>query len=671
MTNPLLDTSTLPRFDDIAPEHVMPAIEKLIADNRKRLEELLGDLRDADFDSIVTPVEEMDHRLSRAWSPVRHLQGVLGSRDWRDAYNKALPLLTEYGTELSQNTRLQQAFAEIESRFGKDATGASRSVIEHALRDFHLAGVDLPEAEKRRFKVIMQELAAAQAAFEHNVQDASDAWQLHIEDESRLAGLPQQALERAAAEARQRKLGGWVLTLDYPTYDAVLTHAEDRDLREQLYKAWSTRGSDQGADTAWDNSGNIEKIMSLRHEAAKLVGFDNYADYSLATKMAASTDEVLAFLRELAARTRDAARREFDELLGLADHDIRPWDAAFWLEKLKQSKHSISNEALRQYFPESKVIAGLFDLAARLYGITLSARDDVETWHETVSYYSVANENGDLLGGFYTDLFARPGKRSGAWVDECVNRKSLNGHSVLPVGYLVCNFPPPDAAGRSFVTHDDVVTLFHEFGHMLHHLLTTVDFPSIAGINGVPWDAVELPSQFMENFAWNYDVLTKCSSHAETGLPLPQDLFDRLDAARHAGAALAMLRQLEFALFDFRIHAEYDSKRGSNLPNVIAEVRDEIALLEHPPYNRFAHSFSHVFAGGYAAGYYSYKWAEVLAADAFEAFEEAGVFDRDTATRFRKEILEIGGSRDIMEAFVAFRGRRPETGALLRLSGIE
>jgi len=671
MTNPLLDTSSLPRFGEIAPEHVVPAIEELLATNRRQLETLLEDPDNSDFDSIVAPVEEMDHHLSRVWSPVRHLQSVLGSRDWRDAYKKALPLLTEYGTELSQNVRLQQAFARVGSSLDGDANPATRSVVEHALRDFHLAGVDLPEAEKARFKAIMQELAAAQAAFEHNVQDCSDAWSLHIPDRQTLDGLPQQALQRAADEATRRDLPGWVLTLDYPTYDAVLTHANDRGLRETLYRAWSTRGSDQSHSTEWDNSENIEKILALRHEAASLVGFDNYADYSLATKMAATTDQVVSFLRELATRSHAAAQREISALANLAGEEIRPWDAAYWLERFKQHEHSISNEELRQYFPESRVVGGLFELAERLYGVHIEEQTSVPTWFDTVRYFAVRNDRGESLGGFYTDLFARSGKRSGAWIDECINRKNLNGKATLPVGYLVCNFPPPDENGVSLITHDDVVTLFHEFGHMLHHLLTRIDYPSIAGINGVPWDAVELPSQFMENFAWNFDVLERCSEHVTTGEPLPRSLFDRLDQARHTGQAMAMMRQLEFALFDFRLHTEYQPGNGSQLAERISEVRREVSLLQHPDYNRFAHSFSHIFAGGYAAGYYSYKWAEVLAADAFEAFEEAGVFDRDIAWRFRTEILEVGGSRDIMEAYVAFRGRRPEIGALLRLSGIE
>ncbi len=671
MTNPLLDTSALPRFQDIDPEHVVPAIRELIAGNRQKLDSLLASETEHSVGTLVEPLENMDHELSRVWSPVRHLQGVLGSREWREAYNEALPLLTEYGTELAQDARLQRAYAAVDDALPGTADEPTRMVLKHALRDFHLAGVDLPEAEKARFKDIMRELAAVQAAFEHNVQDASDAWSLTIEDESSLAGLPPQALARARAEAESRNEDGFVLTLDYPTYHDVMTHAENRELRETLYRAWSTRASDEGEDPAWDNSENIATILKLRHEAAGLVGFANYADYSLATKMANSVAEVLDFLRELASRSRAAAEREFAELERFADAKLAPWDVAYWLEKYKQDRYSISDEELRQYFPAARVVAGLFDLAERLYGITLTQDETAPAWHDDVAYFVVRDAAGTEIGGFYTDLYARSGKRSGAWVDECVSRSRLGDRSTLPVGYLVCNFPPLDAEGRSLLSHSDVVTLFHEFGHMLHHLLTRIEYPSISGINGVPWDAVELPSQFMENFAWHYAVLERCTGHVETGEPLPQALFDKLDASRHAGAALAMLRQLEFALFDFRLHAEYEPAAPANPLDILREVRAEVSLLDHPAYNRLPNSFSHIFGGGYAAGYYSYKWAEVLAADAFGAFEEAGIFDAETAARFRSEVLEIGGSRDIMQAYVAFRGREPEIDALLRQSGIE
>ncbi len=670
MSNPLLDTSSLPRFDAIQPEHVLPAIRKLIDDNRARLDGLLRSEETPNIDVLVAPVEHMDHELGRVWSPVSHLQSVLGSKDWREAYKQALPLLTEYGTELSQNVELQRAYAEVGKNLPADASEAARSAVDHALRDFHLAGVDLETAAKDRFKAIMQALAETQAEFEHNVQDASDAWTLHITDADNLLGLPDATLARAADDARKASLKGWLLSLDYPTYDAVLKHADSRDLREALYRGWVTRGSDQGRDTKWDNSANIERILALRHEAANLVGFSSYAEYSLATKMADTPDQVITFLRELSAHSRAAAEKELEELTEFAGMHLEAWDVTYWLEKFKQDKYSVSNEELRAYFPATTVKEGLFDLASQLYGVELAVDPSVASWHEDVRYYNV-RQGGEVIGGFYTDLFARNGKRAGAWIDECITRQKLNGHSALPVGYLVCNFQPPNEQGVSLLTHDEVVTLFHEFGHMLHHLLTKVDFPSISGINGVPWDAVELPSQFMENFAWSYDVLTRCSSHHEYNKPLPRDLFDKLESSRHAGAALAMLRQLELGLFDFRVHAEYDPDAPVPVLQVLAAVRDEVALIRHPDINRLPHAFSHIFAGGYAAGYYSYKWAEVLAADAFGAFEEAGIFDQATALRFRQEILEVGGSRDIMQAYIAFRGREPTIDALLRQTGIE
>jgi oligopeptidase A len=669
MSNPLLDTSSLPRFADIRPEHALPAVTELIAGHKRKLAALL-DQPDADFDELVTPLEDMSHELGRVWSPVGHLQAVLDDPAWRDAYNQCLPLLTEHGTEMAQNKALQQAFERIAAELPPDTPEARRTLVEHALRDFRLAGVALPDEEKAEFRSIMQELASVQAQFDQNLQDSTDSWHFHTEEEAVVAGLPKQTLERARQEATSHDRSGWWLTLDYPTYHAVMTHGDHRGLREIFYKAWSTRASDQAGNPKWDNSANIEKILLLRHRAALLVGFDSYAEYSLATKMAGQTGEVIDFLNELASRTQQAAQKELEAVQKIAPHPLEAWDAAYYLEKLKQQKYSIADEELRQYFSAPKALGGLFELAAKLYGVSLAKSDEVRGWHPTVEYYDVRDETGSVIGGFYTDLYARNGKRGGAWIDECIVRKNLGGDKVHPVGYLVCNFSPPNGTGVSLLTHNDVVTLFHEFGHMLHHLLTRVDYPSLAGINGVPWDAVELPSQFMENFAWSYDVLQRSSGHIVSGEPLPRELFLRLERSRHFGAALAMLRQLEFALFDFRVHAEFDPLHGSRVLDILSQVRAEVSIVEHPDYNRLPHSFSHIFAGGYAAGYYSYKWAEVLAADAFAAFEEAGIFDQQTAARFRAEILEIGGSRDIMDAYVAFRGRKPTLDALLRQSGI-
>lgn len=670
MSNPLLDTTGLPHFDLIRPQQAVPALEELIAAHREKLAELLADPDARDFASLITPLEEMGHELSRVWSPISHLQSVLDNPEWRDAYNESLPIMTEHGTELSQNKKLQEAYQQVADDMPAKASPAMHMLIEQELRDFRLAGVALPEDDKARYREIAQEMAALQAKFDQNVQDATDHWSFHATEAKQVAGIPDSVLQRARDDAADESVDGWRFKLDYPNYHAVMTHGDDRKLREAFYQAWSTRASDQGADPLWDNSEIIDRILALRHEAAGLVGFENFADYSLATKMAGTADEVTAFLVELADKSCDAAQRELDQVQSIADLPLEAWDVAYYLEKLKQQKFAVSNEELRQYFPFTVVKRGMFRLTERLYGISVLENPDVGGWHDTVRYFELKDQSGNVIGSFYTDLFARKGKRGGAWMDECIVRKGLNGETTPPVGYLVCNFPPPDAEGESLITHTDVVTLFHEFGHMLHHLLTQVDYPSIAGINGVPWDAVELPSQFMENFAWCYEVLEQSSAHNQTGEPLPKDVFDKLDASRYFGEALAMLRQIEFALVDFRLHAGYDPAAGGRVLETLEAVREDVALITYPAYNRLPHSFSHIFAGGYAAGYYSYKWAEVLAADAFAAFEESGIFDAETASRFRREILEIGGSRDFMEAYVAFRGRKPTLDALLRQSGI-
>ncbi|MGB5354663.1 MAG: M3 family metallopeptidase [Woeseia sp.] len=670
MPNPMLDTAGLPRFHELKPDHAIPALRELIAAHRQKLAELIAEGTTHSFESLVIPLEEMQHELRRVFSPVTHLQAVLDDAGWRDAYNDALPLLTEHDAEISQNKALCDAYQQVAKSLPAAADGARRTLIEHALRDFHLGGVDLPEDHKAEYREIRAELAMLQAGFEQNVQDSTDAWHLDVGNAARLDGLPESVIERARRNAREAGIDGYRLALDFPTWLAVATHAADREVREIFYRAWVTRASDQADDSQWDNSGNIEKILELRHRLARLVGFANFGEFSLATKMAGSTAEVIEFLRQLAQQTRPGAEAEIAELEALAGGPLQAWDVSYWLEKLKQDKYSVSDEELRKYFPASRVKAGLFELAQKLYGLQLTLVDDVETWHEDARYYEVRDEGGSVLGGFYTDLYARAGKRNGAWIDECIVRKNLGGEKTLPVGYLVCNFSPPDENGVSLLTHTDVVTLFHEFGHMLHHLLTRIDYPAIAGINGVPWDAVELPSQFMENFAWNKEVLMRATGHFETGEPLPAAMFARLLESRHCGAALAMLRQIEFALFDFRMHAEFDPARGARPLEILQSVREEVALVQHPAYNRFPQNFSHIFAGGYAAGYYSYKWAEVLAADAFAAFEEAGIFDAVTAARFRQEILEVGGSRDFMQAFVSFRGRKPTIDALLRQAGI-
>ena len=659
----------LPAFGSIRPEHVEPAVRQALDDNRQRLQALL-DSGASGWDGIVAPIERMQHRLARTWSPVGHLNGVVNSDELRAAYNACLPLLTAYHTEFAQNERLHAAYQHVAETEYDRLRPEQRRLLDNALRDFRLAGVALDPERKQRFKALMERLASAQARFDENVLDATNAWTRPATNEAELAGLPEAVKARARAEAQKAERDGWLFALDAPNYQAVMSHAEHRGLRRDFYTAWVTRASEQG-DAKWDNTALMEEILGLRHEAAQLVGFANFAEYSLATKMADDPREVLEFLRRLARLCKPAAEREFAALESFAGDRLEAWDVAFHSERLKREQLAVSEEALRPYFPLPRVLEGLFGVAERLYGIRIARRTGVETYHPDVEYYDILDDaNGARRGGFFLDLYARPKKRGGAWMDECVGRIAVGEASALPVAYLVCNFTPPAAPKPSLLTHHEVLTLFHEFGHGLHHMLTRVDFPSVAGINGVPWDAVELPSQFMENFAWREEVLPLISGHVQTGEPVPADELRKLQATRSFQAGMQSVRQLEFALFDFRIHAEYSPGRGGRLAETLAEVRDEVAVVKPPAFNRFAHSFQHIFSGGYAAGYYSYKWAEVLSADAFGAFEESGIFDDATARRFLHSILERGGSRDAMEAFVEFRGRKPELEPLLRQLGL-
>ena len=670
MANPLLTDAPLPRFQSIEPAHAEPAIRELLDANRRELQRLL-DGGAAGWSGLVAPIERMHHRLARAWSPIGHLNGVMNGDELRAAYNACLPLLTAYHTELGQNAELCAAYQRAYDEQGPHLEPSQRKLLENALRDFRLAGVALPEQSKLRFRAVMERLAVAQSKFDENVLDATNAWSRHVTDPAEVEGLPPAVVERALGAASAARKSGWLFSLDPPTYQAVMTHAANEGLRREFYTAWVTRASDQGPHAGqWDNTALMGEILQLRHEAAQLVGFASYADHSLATKMAHETGEVLDFLRRLAQVSRPAARREFAELEAFAGRPLAAWDVAYWSERLKRERLQVSEEELRPYFPLPRVLAGLFTVASRLYGIRIVARPDAETYHPDVRYFDVLERDGTPRAGFFLDLYARPRKRGGAWMDECVGRIRLGTASALPVAYLVCNFSPPGGDRPSLLTHYEVLTLFHEFGHGLHHMLTRVDYPSVGGINGVPWDAVELPSQFMENFAWREEVLPLISAHVDTGEALPAGTLAKLQATRSFQAGMQTVRQLEFGLFDFRLHAEYSPARGPRLEETLAEVREEVAVVKPPEFNRFAHSFQHIFSGGYAAGYYSYKWAEVLSADAFGAFEERGVFDVATARRFLHAILERGGSRDAMEAFVEFRGRKPEIEPLLRQMGL-
>jgi oligopeptidase A len=660
----------LPAFSSIRIANIEPVVRELLDAHRTQLTALVA-APDPSWDSLVVPLEEMHHRLARTWSPIGHMNGVVNSDELRAAYNACLPLLTAWHTELAQNERLYQAYETILRKEGNRLSAGQRKLLENALRDFRLAGVALPSAQKAQYKALVEQLATLQSKFDENVLDATNAWSHHATGETELAGLPAPILERARAAAQSRQLAGWFFTLDAPNYQAVMMHAEHEPLRREFYQGWVTRASAEGPGAGrWDNTELMAQILALRHQIAQLIGYPNYAEYSLATKMASSVEEVRSFLEQLAGRSRPVAQREYDELTRFAGRPLNAWDAGFYAEQLKRERLKLSEEELRPYFPLPRVLAGMFAVAEKLYGVRIAERSDIDTYHPDVRFYDILNADDSRRGGFYVDLYARAKKRGGAWMDECIGRKRLADHASLPVAYLVCNFMPPVGKQPSLLTHSEVVTMFHEFGHGLHHMLTRVDYPSIAGINGVAWDAVELPSQFMENFAWRAEVLPLISGHVETGESLPQVELQRLLQTRTFQAGMQTVRQLEFALFDLRIHSEHAPQDSAEIMRTLADVRSQVAVVQPPAFNRFPHSFQHIFSGGYAAGYYSYKWAEVLAADAFSAFEEQGIFNAEVSRRFLASILEQGGSRDAMEAFVEFRGRKPRIEPLLKQLGL-
>ena len=677
MSNPLLELRGLPPFSDIRPEHIEPAIDELLAVSRARVKELLEEHSRYTWDNLVDPLEAMDDRISRAWSPVSHMNAVVNTEELRAAYTNCLPKLSEYSTEIGQHEGLYGAFRQIAD--GPDYPGfdtAQKKIIDNALRDFRLSGIELDQTKRDRYKEIMQELSQLTSRFSDNVLDATTAWHKQVTDSGLLDGLPESAVSLARQTAEQRSLDGYVLTLEFPSYYPVMTYADNRALREELYTAYVTRASDQGPDAGrWDNAALMEQIVGLRHEAACLLGFDNYAERSLATKMAESTDQVIDFLYDLGERSQAAAQQELDELRIYArDHHgmdtLQAWDIAYYSEKLRQDKYAISQEELKPYFPEPRVVQGLFSIVERLYGLSIDSISGVDTWHPDVRFYRIHDAEGRLRGEFFLDLFARPHKRGGAWMDECISRRRGQDGVQTPVAYLTCNFTPPIGDDPALFTHDEVITLFHEFGHGLHHMLTQVDYAGVSGISGVPWDAVELPSQFMENWCWEREALDLFAHHYQSGVAIPDELFQRMRKARNFQSAMQMVRQLEFAIFDFRLHREYDPAQGARIHDLLEEVRQEVAVIQPPAYNRFENGFTHIFSGGYAAGYYSYKWAEVLSADAFSAFEETGIFNRDTGRKFLSSILEQGGSREPLELFMEFRGREPTIDALLRHSGL-
>lgn len=679
MTNPLLTPFTLPPFSAIQPEHVVPAVEQALKACRETVENVVAQGAPYSWDNLCQPLAEVDDRLGRIFSPVSHLNSVKNSPELRQAYEQTLPLLSEYSTWVGQHEGLYQAYRNLKE--GDNYARLSleqKKAVDNALRDFELSGIGLPKEKQQRYGEIAARLSELGSTYSNNVLDATMGWSKLITDESELAGMPESALAAAKAQAEAKGQEGWLLTLDIPSYLPVMTYCDNQALREEMYRAYATRASDQGPNAGkWDNGPIMAEELALRHELAQLLGFDSYAHKSLATKMAQSPTQVIDFLTDLAQRARPQAEQELERLRAFAKQqhgvdELQPWDITYYGEKQKQHLYAISDEQLRPYFPEERAVNGLFEVVKRIYGISAKERKDVDVWHPEVRFFDLFDESGELRGSFYLDLYARENKRGGAWMDDCVGMmRKADGSLQKPVAYLTCNFNRPVNGKPALFTHDEVTTLFHEFGHGLHHMLTRVDVPGVAGISGVPWDAVELPSQFMENWCWEPEALAFISGHYETGEPLPQELLDKMLAAKNYQAALFILRQLEFGLFDFRLHTEFNPAKGAQILETLAEVKKLVAVVPSPAWGRFPHAFSHIFAGGYAAGYYSYLWADVLAADAYSRFEEEGIFNRETGQSFLDNILTRGGSEEPMELFKRFRGREPQLDAMLEHYGIQ
>ncbi len=673
--NPLLDFSGLPRFAEFKPEHVAPAIDRLLTDNRALVARLAAPEVPATWNEFVNPLEDANERLGRAWGVVGHLNAVMNSPELREVYNANLPKITQYYTELGQHEGLFAKFKALHGSPGFAALSrAQRKIVENELRDFRLGGAELPAERKARFMAIRERLSELGSRFSDNLLDATNAFTHHVTDRAGTAGIPEDVLTAAAEAAQADGKPGWKFTLHAPSYLPVMQYAEDRGLRELMYRAYVTRASEFGKPE-WDNAPLISEIVRLRRELAGLLGFANYAEYSLEPKMADSPQQVRQFLEELAARARPFAERDLRELTGFGRRELgleqlEAWDLAYASEKLRLERYAFSDQEVKQYFPETRVMPGMFKLIETLYGLRITPAQ-APVWHPDVRFYDISDGTGARVGQFYVDLYARPSKRGGAWMDEAITRRRKASDIQQPVAYLNCNFSAPVGGKPALFTHDEVITLFHEFGHGLHHLLTRVDYLGVSGINGVEWDAVELPSQFMENFCWEWGVLSPMTGHVDTGQPLPRPLFDRMLAAKNFQSGMQMVRQLEFSLFDLHLHYDYDPEGAKSALELLNEVRAQVAVVVPPPYNRFPNNFSHIFAGGYAAGYYSYKWAEVLSADAYSLFEENGVLDPATGNHFWNEILGVGGSRPALESFVAFRGRQPKIDALLKHSGME
>lgn len=671
--NPLYQPADVPSFATIKPEHAQ-AIVQILQENRAKLEALTQQ-ESPTWQTLMHPLEVMDNRLSKAFSPISHLHSVCSTKEWREAYESVLPAISEYSAQLSQNSDLFNAIERLAKSSAYQAlTPSQKKVVDDALEDFKRSGVALPEKDKERFRTINLRLSELSMQFSNHVLDATNAWHYHLTDVNALKGIPESSLALLKEMASARNEEGYCITLDAPVVIAVLSYADDRSLREKVYRAYNARASELSDEGKFDNQEIIREILSLRFELAQLLGFEDYAALSVDSKMAKEKKRVNQFLNDLLAKTKAQGLREMQELREFAKHTLNidtlePWDVSYASEKLRAQNYSISQEDLRPYFPLPSVIDGLFAISAQLFGVQFRGNQDLSTWHKDVRAYDVLNKEGKLIAQFYLDPYARSQKRAGAWMDSAVCRFKDGAHLQLPVAYLVCNFTPAGADGIAYITHDEVTTLFHEFGHGLHHMLTTVDEYAISGINGVEWDAVEQPSQMMENFCYDWNALQMMSAHKETGAKLPRDLYEKLERAKNFQSAMMMLRQLEFAIFDFQIHSK--DNQGKDVLEVLKAVRQQVAVTPDYAHNRFPMQFSHIFAGGYAAGYYSYKWAEVLSADSFSLFAENGVLSATIGAKFRDEILATGGSRASLESFIAFRGREPDTNALLVQSGIK
>lgn len=665
--------ATLPHFAQIDLEHIEQELTSLLKENQMECQKLLGQNGPYNWDNLIQPLEALNDKLHNFWSPITHLHSVSSNDKLRAVYHACLPILTEYYTALHHNNELFSAVNSIaNSAEFSQLNPAQKMVIKHQLRDFKLAGVALPPEQKQRYLEISKKLSHLCSTFEEHVLDATQGWQKTINNEKELEGLPPLIMESVKNNAERLKVTGWVLTLDFPIYMSVMKYAKSRKLREEMYYAYATRASDQGPNGGrWDNSAVMQDILLYRHELAKLLGFNNYAELSLATKMAKTPSEVKAFLQQLIDASHEKSLQEFQELTQFAKtvdaiNSLEAWDVAYYSEKLRQSQYSISQETLRPYFPVQNVLKGLFEITQKLFQIRIEPLSGVEVWDPAVLCFAIYDQYNQIISAFYLDLFTRSNKRGGAWMDDCRSRRiQSNGSIQIPVGYIVCNFNPPHGSEPALLTHDDVVTLFHEFGHGLQHMLTKIDYADVSGINGVPWDAVEIASQFFEDFAWEQDSISYIAKHFKTHETIPATLFENLKKSKNFQAAMQMMRQLEFALFDFRLHQEFDPKKENFTQTILDEVRAQTSVYAVPSYNRFQHGFSHIFAGGYAAGYYSYKWAEVLAADAFSLFKEKGIFDPTTSQKFLTTFLQSGGAVEPMELFIEFRGRKPKIDALL------